>query len=68
MKYQFDLPLPEIERLIDEWIPCARDREMLKCRLLDGLTFERLAEKFDLSVRHTKRIIYKSEDRLFNHK
>lgn len=41
---------------------------MLKCRLLDGMTFDRLAEKFDMSVRHTKRIIYKAEDRLFNRK
>lgn len=41
---------------------------MLKCRLLDGLTFEKLAEKFDMSVRHTKRIIYKAEGRLFDHK
>lgn len=36
--------------------------------LLDRLTFEWLAEKFDMSVRHTKRIIYKAEDRLFSHK
>lgn len=62
------MPRDKLEYLIEQWIPNARDREILKCRLLDGLTFERLSEKFGISVRHTKRIVYKAEDRLFNHR
>lgn len=60
----------EIEALIDEWIigkNAYRDRLILKDRLLDGLTYEKLAEKYDLSVRHTKNIVYKSQEKLFKH-
>ena len=59
-----DMPRSQIEFLINEWIHDQRDREIVRRRLLDGLTYERLAEEFDLSVRHTKTIVYKAEDRL----
>lgn len=68
MKHDFNLPRSEIEKLIDEWIFREKDREILKRRLLDGITYEKLAEEFDMSVRQIKTIVYKSEDRLFNHK
>jgi DNA-directed RNA polymerase specialized sigma24 family protein len=55
----------QIEHMIDEWIHSERDRAILKRRLIDGLTYERLAEEFDISVRQAKRIIYKSEELLF---
>jgi hypothetical protein len=58
----FNLSRTELSNLIDEWIFNQRDRALLKRRLLDGITFERLAEEFDLSVRHTKEIVYKCED------
>lgn len=61
----------EIDRLIDEWIigrNAERDRKILKRRLLDGITFDRLAEEFDLSVRQVKNIVYRREDELFLHK
>lgn len=58
----------EIERLIEEWIigkNAKRDRSILKDRLLDGLTYEKLAEKHDMSVRQIKNIVYKRQERLF---
>lgn len=55
------------ENLIDEWIFSERDRAILKRRLLDGICYEPLAEEFDLSVSQIKRIIYKSETKLFKH-
>lgn len=61
-----DLPRSEYESLINEWIFKERDRAILKRRLLDGITYEALAEEFDLSVRQVKNIVYKSEDRLFS--
>ena len=63
----YDLSRSEWERLIDEWIFSERDRKILKRRLLDGITFERLAEEFDLSTRHVKTIIYKQGQKLFAH-
>lgn len=65
-----DISRSELEHLIDEWIigkNAERDRKILKRRLLDGITYDRLAEEFDLSVRQLKNIIYKAEDRLFSH-
>lgn len=56
--------------LIDEWIVGRngeRDRAILKRRLIDGKTYEVIAEEFDLSVRQTKSIIYKQTQRLIKH-
>ena len=63
----FNRSKSEIEHLIDEWIFNERDRQILKRRLLDGLTYEELAEEFHLSTQRIKAIIYKSQDRLFCH-
>ena len=62
-----DLSRSEICRLIDEWILNERNRAILKRRLTDGVTYERLAEEFDMSVRQIKTIVYKSEQLLFKH-
>ena len=59
-----DLSRSEIVNAIDEWILNQRDREMLKRRLIDGVIFESLACEFGLSVRHTKTIVYKGEEKL----
>lgn len=67
MKHLTDLSRSQIESLIDEWILNERDRKILKRRLLDGICFEPLAEEFDLSVRHTKTIVYKGEEKIFKH-
>ena len=64
---EWDLPRSEIEHLIDEWILSERDRAILKRRLLDGICYEPLAEEFDLSVRQVKKIVYKSQERIFRH-
>ena len=61
----------ETEALIDEWVigrNAERDRNILKRRLLDGVTYDRLAEEFDLSVRQVKNIVYKREDDIFRHR
>ena len=70
MKHTIDLSRSQIEHLIDEWVigrHAERDRKVLKRRLLDGITFERLSEEFDLSVRYTKTIVYKGEEKIFKH-
>ena len=65
-----DLCRSDIEKLLDEWIigrNAERDRAILRRRLFDGITFERLAEEFDLSVSQTKRIIWKNSKIVFRH-
>lgn len=63
----YDLSRAEWEALIDQWTFSERDRYLLKRKMLDGITFERLAEEVGLSVRHVKTVIYKAQDRLFSH-
>ena len=62
-----ELSRSQMNALIDEWIFHERNRAILKRRLLDGITYERLAEEFDMSVRQVKQIVYKSELTLFRH-
>ena len=64
---KYDLSNSEISFLIDQWIRNARDRAILKDRLINGMTFERLAEKYDLSTQQVKNIVYKAMDRLEKH-
>ena len=68
MKHRFeDYSRSTVSAAIDEWIFNARDRAILKRRLLDGICYEPLAEEFGLSVDRIKQIVYKSQDRLFRH-
>ena len=51
--------------IIAEHIHSERDRKIMERRLIDGLTFERLAEEFELSVSQVKRIIWKDSEIIF---
>ena len=65
-----DLSRTEIEFAIDEWIigkNAERDRKVLRRRLIDGVTFERLADEQELSVSQVKRIIWKNAEIIFRH-
>lgn len=57
----------QIQALIEDYIHSERDRRILYRRLVDGITYERLAEEFEISTAQTKRIIYKAEEILFRH-
>ena len=57
----------QIDRLINEYIHSQRDRSILKRRLIDGITYEKLSEEFDLSVKQTRAIVNKAETILFKH-
>lgn len=65
-----DLSRSQLEEIIHEWIVgqnAERDRAILARKLLDGITFEKLAEEFNLSVRRTKTIVYKGQCKVFKH-
>jgi DNA-directed RNA polymerase specialized sigma24 family protein len=51
---------------IAEHIHSSRDRLILEKRLIDGFTFEKIAEDLDMSVRQIKNIVYKNERILFS--
>lgn len=55
----------ELESMIDENIigfKAERNRQLMKRRLCDGLTFEELAEEADMSVMQIKNIVYRETD------
>lgn len=65
-----DLPKSELDALIEQWVigkNAERNRAVVRRRLFDGITFEKLAEEFDLSVRQTKNIVYTCERIIFSH-
>lgn len=60
-----DLSNSQIASLIDEWISDELDRQILKRRLIDGLTFSQLSDEFHLCERQIKNRVYKAQERLF---
>ena len=56
----------QIRLLIAEHIHSERDRKILERRLIDGITFERLAEEMEMSPRQIRNIVYRNEKILFS--
>ena len=56
-----------IRELIGEYIHSERDRMMMERRMIDGITYEKRAEEFDISVSQVKRILYRGVDILGKH-
>ena len=55
----------QIAYVIDEYIHNSLYRDILKSRYIDGLTYEKIAELYDRSVRNIKNIIKKYEALIF---
>lgn len=55
------------EHLIDEWILSERYREILKRKILDDWSHERIAEREGLSVNGVKKIIARCVNVLRDH-
>ena len=55
----------EIRQLIEEHVHRRRDRNLLIDRLVDGVRYEPLAEKYGLSTVQVKRIVTREKRRLF---
>lgn len=66
-KKDFDLSRSQIEYLIDEWVLNKKHREIIRLRLIDGMTYESIAEQVDMSVTQVKKIVYKSQEKVFTH-
>ena len=70
MPNNIDLSRSEWENAIDQWLigkNSERNRKILKRRLLDGITYEKLAEDFDMSTQNVCSIIYKCQEQVFKH-
>lgn len=65
MKNKFEhISNSHLSALIDEWIKNERNRKLMKRRLIDGITLEKIAEEFDISVTRTRQIIAEAENLL----
>lgn len=62
-----DKPRTEAAGLIREWIHSERDRHILLRHMLDGITYEKIAEEMALSVDCVKRRGRKATARLMEH-
>lgn len=62
MKTNYDkISNRKLSEVIDEWVHGERDRRIMKRRLIDGIKYEPLAEEFEMSVCHIRRIVIKNE-------
>lgn len=62
-----NLSRSEVEWLIREYCFCCKQREILFSRWIDGLTFDEIAEKHEISVRQAKNIIRKYREIVLTH-
>lgn len=65
MKDLTNIPNSLIIKVIDEWVQGERNREILKDRYINGICYEPLAEKYDISISTVKRIIGKYSPVIF---
>ena len=60
----------QLESVIYEWINGdngERNRALVSRKLFGGVTFERLAEEFQLSPKQARNVFHKCEDIIFRH-
>lgn len=64
MKHNIELTNSEISERISENIHSQRDRDIMRLRLIDGLTYEKIAETTELSPRYIRALVRKLLDNL----
>jgi hypothetical protein len=65
--YAYNYSYSEWERIIDEHIFNERNRKILKRKLLDDITFERIAEEMEMSVRGVQYVVKDGLDEIIRH-
>lgn len=64
MQHYITLTNSEIAELISENIHSERDRYIMKMKLIDGYTYEKIAEIVDMSPRYIRSLVKKQTERL----
>lgn len=59
MKHNIELTNSEIDERISENIHSQRDRDIMRLRFIDGLTYEKIAETVELSPRYIRTLVRK---------
>lgn len=61
------IPNSERVQLINEWIHSERDRQILKMSLIDKISYEKIAEHFEMSDKQIGRIVRKGVSEIIIH-
>jgi len=64
MQHYITLTNSELAELIGENIHSERDRYIMKMKLIDGYTYEKIAEIVDMSPRYIRSLVRKLTERL----
>lgn len=56
-----------IDEVIEEYIHSARDREIMRRRLIDGETYQEIADSMMISARTVRAVASKLRGRIFKH-
>lgn len=59
MQQYIALTNSELAELIGEHIHSERDRQIMKMKLIDGYTYEKIAENVDMSPRYIRALVKK---------
>ncbi len=59
MQHYIQLTNSELADLISEHIHSERDRQIMKLKLIDGLTYEKIAEIYEMSPRYVRSLVRK---------
>lgn len=62
--YDYDYSYSEWEQIIDECVFGERNKNIVKRKLLDRITFEELAEEKEMSSRQIQRIVDKALNKI----
>lgn len=57
MQRYITLTNSELAELIGEHIHSERDRQIMRMKLIDGLTYEKIAENFEMSPRYVRSLV-----------
>lgn len=63
-----ELSNSELSKMIDEHIrglKAVRNRKILKDRLINGLLYREIADKYNLSIDRAQKIVYRLQEQIF---
>ena len=64
MQYNVTLTNSEISHRIEEQIHSERNRQIMRMKLIDGLTYEKIAEAVEMSPRYVRTLVHRLADSL----
>lgn len=67
---KFNVSNSELSKMIDENIrglKAVRNRKILKDRLINGLLYREIADKYNLSIDRAQKIVYRLQEQIFKH-